>query len=1082
MLQYLIKFSISLAVLYIFYRAVLRPLTFYQCNRFYLLGYSLLSFAIPFIDITPWVVRSSHQLINNMPTIGNYTIEKGNPQVEQLSLLQRLTFTDWVLIAFCAGAAVVLIKLVTQYLSLRRIREQAILLNSGSAIQLYETNAPVSPFSFGNAIYFNRQLHTGEELQRIIQHEFVHVKQRHTIDLLLGELLCVVNWFNPFAWLIRNSIRQNLEFIADNNVVANGLDKKEYQYLLLKVVGIPQYSIASNFNFSNLKKRIAMMNKMKSTRLHLTKFLFVLPLMAVLLLAFRNKITDHNQKEFVFSGIVYDAKTWQPLNGVAITERYSGLSASTDANGYFRIKIPVTGDSIFTASCNLALAGYENANNRNIRFFPTTDKKYADLIFAGMRKQNDPAYNSIVVNSHYQLPVNDNNKLVPDPDYEFVQDKFIAFQKNLVLSDKIDELIKDSKKPIWVIDGIPYAIGNGARAWFDKEEVTASPSFKVWVDGRIMNMEEANALVNRFEVNSVGASATDNSIKAYGINSNVLVIHWKTKPTRSGTIVDTIPAIPPAAINKKGYIITIADNQGECVVLVKDKSQKIIKAVSLTEWNKTKKDNESLYGSIPPPPPPVVVEVRNIHIGPVAPEAPVPPMPAKEVIEVPIAPSPSKLPANVKNISIHTNNSNTANGHSNTAIVTLISGAKEKYNLNDPKEKAAYIKKYGAPQPLPVPGLAPTAPRTVTIAPAAPVSPDVNISRQVKPLRNATIQLSGINHAKDPLFIVDGREMPDDFEVDNLNPDSIVELTVLKDADAVSRYGEKARYGVVIILTKQNSSKPIPTDVLIVLDGKELPIGSKIDDVVEPDEIESVHVLKDNQATIKYGEKGKKGVIEIKKKKPVSSLSGKTGAIVWTTDSKTLKTRFEYWKAVGENGIGYAEKMPDNKVYFIDGVKASKTDLEKIDGTQIKSINVLKGTAAIEKYKSDGINGVIEIKTKSAVKSVVLAKPVDERSIGGGTAEGKMTANIIYIKKPHLIVTGGNVSTKGKIMVAEGALSFEHGVAEMPLVIYNGKKVKDTRLFKVAKASYKLVSMDNAQGIAKYGDNAKYGALEIKSL
>jgi hypothetical protein len=131
-------------------------------------------------------------------------------------------------------------------------------------------------------------LHSEDELQRIILHEMVHVKQKHTIDLVIGECLSIINWYNPFAWLIRNAIRQNLEFIADKNVLDKGYDKKEYQYLLLKVIGLSQYSIANNFSLPNLKKRIIMMNKMKSATRHLTRFLFALPLLSVVLLAFRN--------------------------------------------------------------------------------------------------------------------------------------------------------------------------------------------------------------------------------------------------------------------------------------------------------------------------------------------------------------------------------------------------------------------------------------------------------------------------------------------------------------------------------------------------------------------------------------------------------------------------------------------------------------------------------------------------------------------------------------------------------------------------------------------------------------------------
>jgi hypothetical protein len=89
--------------------------------------------------------------------------------------------------------------------------------------------------------------------------------------------------------MLKRAIRLNLEFIADNKVLENGINRKEYQYLLLKVIGSNQYSIATQFNFSSLKKRIAMMNKLKSAKLHLLKFLFLLPVVVVMLLAFRSK-------------------------------------------------------------------------------------------------------------------------------------------------------------------------------------------------------------------------------------------------------------------------------------------------------------------------------------------------------------------------------------------------------------------------------------------------------------------------------------------------------------------------------------------------------------------------------------------------------------------------------------------------------------------------------------------------------------------------------------------------------------------------------------------------------------------------
>jgi hypothetical protein len=160
----------------------------------------------------------------------------------------------------------------------------------GDEMKVYQVNENIIPFSFGSSVFINRHLHTVTDLQEIIRHEFVHIKQKHSFDIIWSEILCLFNWFNPFAWLLKKSIRQNLEFIADNKVLENGLSKKEYQYLLLKVTGNNQYSIATQFNFSSLKKRIAMMNKLKSAKANLLRFLFMLPMLAVILLSFRKQI------------------------------------------------------------------------------------------------------------------------------------------------------------------------------------------------------------------------------------------------------------------------------------------------------------------------------------------------------------------------------------------------------------------------------------------------------------------------------------------------------------------------------------------------------------------------------------------------------------------------------------------------------------------------------------------------------------------------------------------------------------------------------------------------------------------------
>jgi len=293
---YILKLSVSLAVVFLFYHFVLRKLTFYNWNRWYLLGYTLISFVIPFINITPALHKNE---------LTEITL------VQWVPLLYKsrdTSLTSWNILSLLiiTGMLVLLIRLIVQFISFRGMKKKATFI-SEEGIRLYQVDESIIPFSFGNAVFINRHLHTAEELEEIIRHEFVHVKQRHSMDVIAGEILCLLNWYNPFAWLLQKSIRQNLEFIADNKVIENGFNKKQYQYLLLKVIGNNQFSIAPKFNFSSLKKRIAMMNKNKSAKLHLLRFLFLLPVLAFILVSFRNEIGDTltgKQKELQVAPVI----------------------------------------------------------------------------------------------------------------------------------------------------------------------------------------------------------------------------------------------------------------------------------------------------------------------------------------------------------------------------------------------------------------------------------------------------------------------------------------------------------------------------------------------------------------------------------------------------------------------------------------------------------------------------------------------------------------------------------------------------------------------------------------------------------
>lgn len=339
---YITKLSVCLALVYLFYRLVLQRLTFYNWNRYYLLLYTLASFYIPLIDVSAVIAKNNLQsarLVQLVPAFGS--IDQTHTEA---AFTRFLTINNIALLLLLTGAAIAATRLCMQFISLNRLKKKARVIYVDH-MKLYQVDGDIAPFSFGRSIFINRQQHSQAEFQDIVLHEFIHVKQQHSIDIICAEILCVLNWFNPFAWLIKKAIRQNLEFIADEQVLKNGISKKDYQYLLLKVTGNAQFSIAAPFNFSSLKKRIAMMNKMKSARVHLIKFLFLVPLVAVLLLAFRNKLKEPapaatKEDKVSIAGLVVDASTRQPLAGAQLYCKEKNTSATTDANGYYLLQLP----------------------------------------------------------------------------------------------------------------------------------------------------------------------------------------------------------------------------------------------------------------------------------------------------------------------------------------------------------------------------------------------------------------------------------------------------------------------------------------------------------------------------------------------------------------------------------------------------------------------------------------------------------------------------------------------------------------------------------------------------------------------
>jgi hypothetical protein len=756
LLVYILKLSVSLAVVFLFYHFILRKLTFYNQNRWYLLGYTMLSFIIPFINVAALLQKNNwhgNEVINWVP-------------VFQANAMARLVQTnatalsvwDVLIIIIAAGVLVMLCRLIIHVFSFRKMlgKAQSVTTNGMS---LYQVNENIIPFSFGNAIFINCHLHTETELQGIIRHEFVHVKQRHSIDVIWAELLCAVNWYNPFVWLLKKSIRQNLEFIADNKVLENGIDKKEYQYLLLKVIGNNQYSIANQFNFSSLKKRIAMMNKTKSAKRQLIRLLFLLPATVVLLLAFRSNRdaagkTDTADKKIAVAGLVVDAKTLQPLAGANIYCKEKNISMLTDEKGYYLLQLPF--------------------ENKPLQFtLQVTKEGYQPHL----QTQNWGNFNEEYIFNRYSKSI------------EYF--------------------------------GLSKSIGDG--------------------------------------FSSLGSVADMDALQYSNVAAKLQDVFDKNSPGYGATIVrDTT-----LNTNSKGYSVDIADCKGNCTIVIKDKRGKVVKRILMTDWNKDEEKFEAMYGELPPPPPPPAPPAPPEP--PVADAMPEPPMP-------PPPPEPIKLPANVKRLDLK----------NNKATILLYNGHQENYNLNVDAQKADFEKKYGKIRKA-------TPPPAKLHGDAAPAV-SINVKGENK--TSGFILNSGGNKnaskslPENLLYVLDGR-VTNKTAIEQLNPEVIAAVDVLKGDNAVAQYGNKAKDGVIVITTKagvitkndvitisgeavmannDKNSVTVKSSViemkeekkLVILDGKQLPADRK-----KLTGTFNLITLTKEDAVKKYGDKGKNGAIEI---------------------------------------------------------------------------------------------------------------------------------------------------------------------------------------------------------------------------
>lgn len=274
--NYLVKSGLIVALFYLFYLLLIKKETFFQLNRFYLLITLLLSLLIPLLPALLYrealvVVSQLLEGVSITNSLNKIEYSKHTGLINPLSIIY-LSGVSWFTIRFISSIG----KLIFIY---RRFPKTTV--NGLTAVVIKGDQAA---FTFFSILFINEADFIRNEQNGIIEHEKTHMRHYHSIDLFIIEIACIVQWFNPFIWLYKLSLKAEHEYIADEQVVKEGFNQLSYQKLLFeKTIGVSAIGLTNNFNFSLLKNRIKMMTKNRSKANARFKYLLSIPMLLLIL-------------------------------------------------------------------------------------------------------------------------------------------------------------------------------------------------------------------------------------------------------------------------------------------------------------------------------------------------------------------------------------------------------------------------------------------------------------------------------------------------------------------------------------------------------------------------------------------------------------------------------------------------------------------------------------------------------------------------------------------------------------------------------------------------------------------------------
>lgn len=290
---YFFQTAICLTFFCVLYCLFLRKETFFKSNRLFLLFTLLASVLIPIFEFSFNLgFNSSHEQMftNAVVASQEFLNTKMLKEVVVVASGDNFVLMQAILVIYVIGVLFLVIRFVYNisllfiWINFNKRDEDVIILKND-----------YPPFSFLNYIFINKKDILCEDVNSILEHEKVHVKQLHTLDILLIEIISIIMWINPIVWFYKSFLHEVHEYLADNRVVQSDIDEGEYKkHIVNRIVGGDIFEIANNFGHSSLKRRIMMLGKMKSSRLAFLKFLLLFPVSFFLISAFTFSIEKQN--------------------------------------------------------------------------------------------------------------------------------------------------------------------------------------------------------------------------------------------------------------------------------------------------------------------------------------------------------------------------------------------------------------------------------------------------------------------------------------------------------------------------------------------------------------------------------------------------------------------------------------------------------------------------------------------------------------------------------------------------------------------------------------------------------------------